>query len=233
MSPIVDVGPGGCGGVPHEEALDRVRHRHGPAGRCGDGDARRLLTNGFEARPWIRAMLLHPDFYTDAVKAGLVRSPVEFVVALLVATGRRSADAQRDLADGRNGTASALPPERQRMEGERILDQRQRRREPRPAVQQFVWASSRNYWSAPNRTGVIALSAGSISQGEIVATGPWPASIPVISAKQLVDRFLQLTGLAVSTPTYDELVAFATRATVWERNDALLLLLLAPDMHVA
>ena len=58
--------------------------------------------------------------------------------------------------------------------------------------------------------------------------------MPTISATQLVDRFLLLTGLAVSTPTYNELVAFATTApSVWERQDALLLLLLAPDMHVA
>jgi uncharacterized protein (DUF1800 family) len=52
-----------------------------------------LLAGDFDARPWVRAMLLHPDFYSDSVKSGLVRSPVEFVVALQAATGRRSADA--------------------------------------------------------------------------------------------------------------------------------------------
>ena len=99
-------------------------------------------------------------------------------------------------------------------------------------VQSFMWASSRTYWQTGG-SGVISLAGGQISNSEITARGPWPAYVPVISATQLVDRFLLLTGLAVSTATYDELVAFATRASVWERQDALLLLLLAPDMHVA
>ncbi len=49
-----------------------------------------LTTNDFDVRPWVTAMLTHPDFYTDGVRRGLVRTPVEFVVALLVATGQRS-----------------------------------------------------------------------------------------------------------------------------------------------
>ncbi len=35
----------------------------------------------FEIEPWVTAMLTHPEFYTDEVKAGRVRSPVELVVA--------------------------------------------------------------------------------------------------------------------------------------------------------
>ncbi|MFP5489644.1 MAG: DUF1800 family protein [Acidimicrobiia bacterium] len=52
---------------------------------------RQAAVNGdFAIRPWVRALLVHPEFYTSAVRAGRVRTPVEFVVACLVATGRRS-----------------------------------------------------------------------------------------------------------------------------------------------
>ena len=191
-----------------------------------------LLGADFEARPWVRAMLMHPDFYTDAVKAGLVRSPVEFTVALQVATGRRSADANVIWLMEGMGQRPLFPPNVSGWKANGYWINASAAENRSRVVQSFVWASSRNYWQSGG-TGVISLAAGQISNGEITARGPWPTYVPTISAKQLVDRFLQLTGLSVSTPTYDELVAFATRATVWERHDALLLLLLAPDMHVA
>ena len=162
-----------------------------------------------------------------------MRSPVEFVVALQVATGHRSADANVIwLMDGM-GQRPLFPPNVSgwKANGYWInASAAENRAAGRAAVhvdeQPDVLADAA-------AAGVISLAAGQISNGEITARGPWPTYVPTISATQLVDRFLQLTGLAVSTPTYDELVAFATRATVWERHDALLLLLLAPDMHVA
>jgi uncharacterized protein (DUF1800 family) len=191
-----------------------------------------LLVSDFEARPWVRAMLLHPDFYTDAVKAGLVRSPVEFTVALQVATGRRSADANVIwLMDGM-GQRPLFPPNVSGWKPNGAWINASAAESRARGVQQFVWASSRTYWQTGG-TGVISLANGQITNNEITARGPWPTFVPTISAQQLVDRFLLLTGLAVSTATYNELVSFATVASVWERQDALLLLLLAPDMHVA
>ena len=52
-----------------------------------------LTATGFSVLPWVTAMLTHSDFYTDGVKHGLVRTPVEYVVALLAATGKRSREA--------------------------------------------------------------------------------------------------------------------------------------------
>ena len=106
-----------------------VRHRRGaPPTDVRDAMRDALLTTDFDARPWVRAMLMHPDFYTDTVKAGLVRSPVEFVVALLAATGRRSADVERHSGSWRawgNGRSSRRTSVG--LEGERVLGQRQRR----------------------------------------------------------------------------------------------------------
>ncbi len=55
-----------------------------PAGGGGAMTAA-LTTTGFQIRPWVRAMLTHDDFYADATKTGLVRQPVEYMVALIVA----------------------------------------------------------------------------------------------------------------------------------------------------
>ncbi len=191
-----------------------------------------LLSSDFDARAWVRAMLMHPDFYTDSVKTGLVRSPVEFVVALQAATGRRSADVNVTWLMEGMGQRPLFPPNVSGWKANAYWINASAAENRARVVQSFMWASSRTYWQTGG-TGVINLAGGQISNGEITARGPWPAYVPVMSASQLVDRFLQLTGLAVSTSTYNELVAFATRATIWERQDALLLLLLAPDMHVA
>ena len=48
------------------------------------------IDNDFEIVPWLTAMLTHSAFFASDVNQGLVRSPVEFVVAALFATGRRS-----------------------------------------------------------------------------------------------------------------------------------------------
>ena len=193
-----------------------------------------LLASDFDARPWVRAMLLHPDFYSDAVKAGLVRSPVEFVVALQVATGRRSADANVIWLMEGMGQRPLFPPNVSGWKANAYWINASAAENRARVVQQFVWTSSRTYW----QTG-----GDRCDQPGRRAASPTPRSptavrgrhhVPTISATQLVDRFLLLDRASPSArTTYDELVAFATRATVWERHDALLLLLLAPDMHVA
>jgi len=51
-----------------------------------------LFDHDMEMLPWVTAMLMHDEFYTSATRQGLVRSPVEFVVALQHHTGLRGAD---------------------------------------------------------------------------------------------------------------------------------------------
>ena len=163
-----------------------------------------LLASDFDARAWVRAMLMHPDFYADTVKAGLVRSPVEFVVALQVATGRRSAEANVIWLMEGMGQRPLFPPNVSGWKANAYWINASAAENRARVVQQFVWTSSRTYWQTGG-AGVISLAGGQISNAQITARGPWPAYVPTISATQLVDRFLQLTGLAVSTTTYDEL----------------------------
>ncbi|MEY2958941.1 MAG: hypothetical protein RLZZ01_1509, partial [Actinomycetota bacterium] len=51
------------------------------------------LANDFDLIPIVRALLLRPEFYSEEVRSGRVRTPVEFVVGCLAATGARSVDA--------------------------------------------------------------------------------------------------------------------------------------------
>ena len=46
-----------------------------------------FVASGFDVRSLVRAMLLRPEFYSDTAKKGLVRPPVDFVVAILEASG--------------------------------------------------------------------------------------------------------------------------------------------------
>jgi uncharacterized protein (DUF1800 family) len=190
-----------------------------------------LLGGDFDVRPWLRAMLTHPDFYTDAVRRGLVRTPVEFVVALLAATGKRSREADVTWLMEAMGQQLLYPPN---VSGWRpngywvnasAMEGRAR------TAQQMNWACTRNYWNGDD--GPIALAGGSIMRSEITARTPWPDSQPVLSNAALVARLLELMRIRLSPEATAEVVRYADGATVWERNNAVLLILLAPEMQMA
>ena len=52
-----------------------------------------MITSGFEMKPVLKAIFLRPEFYVSTAKQGLVRSPIEFLAAVMKATGVRSPDA--------------------------------------------------------------------------------------------------------------------------------------------
>ena len=54
----------------------------GPPAGVVDALATTFRTSGFELKPLLRALFLRPEFYAPAARQGLVRSPVEWVVAL-------------------------------------------------------------------------------------------------------------------------------------------------------
>jgi uncharacterized protein (DUF1800 family) len=190
-----------------------------------------LLAADFAVRPWVTAMLTHPDFYADAVVRGLVRTPVEFVVALLAATGKRSRDADVTWLMEAMGQQLLYPPN---VSGWRpngywvnasAMEGRAR------TAQQMNWSAARNYWSGDD--GPITLAGGSIMRSEITARTPWPDSQPVLSNAALVARLLELMRVQLSPAATAEIVRYADGATVWERNNALLLIMLAPEMQMA
>ena len=190
-----------------------------------------LVANDFNVRPWVNAMLTHPDFYTDAVKQGLVRTPVEFVVALLAATGQRSRAADMTWLMDAMGQQLLYPPN---VSGWRpngywvnasAMEGRAR------TVQQMNWAAGRNYWAGSD--GPITLAGGSIMRSQITARTPWPEERPVMTSAALVARLIELMQVQLSPAATAEIVRYADSATVWERNNALMLIMLAPEMHMA
>jgi len=156
---------------------------------------------------------------------------VEFVVALLTATGRRSRDADMTWLMGAMGQQLLYPPN---VSGWRpngywvnasAMEGRAR------TAQQMNWASARTYWNGDD--GPITLAGGSIMRSEITARTPWPDSQPVLSNAALIARFLELMRIQLSPAATAEIVRYADGATVWERNNAVLLIMLAPEMQMA
>ena len=61
----------------------------GPAQNIIDELADVLFLNDMAILPWVRAMLMRDEFYSVTAQQGLVRSPVEWVVAVMYHTGFR------------------------------------------------------------------------------------------------------------------------------------------------
>jgi hypothetical protein len=176
-------------------------------------------------------MLTHPEFYTDTVKRGLVRTPVEFVVALLAATGQRSRDADMTWLMEAMGQRLLYPPN---VSGWRpngywvnasAMEGRAR------TAQHMTWAVSKNYWKGTD--GPITLAGGSIMRSEVTARTPWPDQQPVLSNAAFVARLLELMRVQLSPAATAEIIRYADGATVWERNSALVLIMLAPELQMA
>lgn len=68
-------------------------HPNPPANVVGDL-ANVMVTSGFEMKPVLKALFLRSEFYAPAAKQGLVRSPIEFFVGIMRASGMRSDDAE-------------------------------------------------------------------------------------------------------------------------------------------
>jgi uncharacterized protein (DUF1800 family) len=62
-----------------------------PASTLVDELANVFLTNDLEIAPLVRAVLVHPEFYSAAAKQGLVRTPTDWVVAILAHSGLTAA----------------------------------------------------------------------------------------------------------------------------------------------
>jgi len=188
-----------------------------------------LVGSDFEIGPWVRAMLTHDAFYSSEVKTGLVRAPAEFAVALMHATGKRAGEANFSWLAGSMGQRLLYPPNvsgwrpngywvnASAMEGRARL------------VQHFAWTSSRTYWQSGG-TGVISLARGQLTNQQVTAR---VGGLPVLSNEDFVRLLEEYTGIELTAASRAEVVRYAESATVWERNDALVLILLAPEMHVA
>jgi uncharacterized protein (DUF1800 family) len=182
-----------------------------------------LVADNFEIRPWLRTLLLRPEFYTAAVKQGLVRSPVEFVVALLVATGRRSSEATPLWLMEGMGQRPLFPPNVSGWKHNSYWVNASAMAKRTETVRSIVWRSMTGYWGGD---GVIHLANGTIARTDVQTT--W-ADDP----GRVLTEFLDKTDITLSTRSYNALLAFATGGPSWERSDLFHLIMLAPELQVA
>lgn len=185
-----------------------------------------LLDNDFDIRPWVRAMLVHDDFYTPTAKAGLVRQPVEYVVALMIATGLTAEEAAPHWLMDRAGQQLLFPPNVSGWKpngywiNASAMGARQR------IAQVAVWSLTSD--ERDNGEGM-QLAHGYIDY-------EWLRE-PSRSGAQVVDAFLEATALdtRLSAGTRQAIIDHLDDPIInyWQRIDALLLALYAPEMHVA
>jgi uncharacterized protein (DUF1800 family) len=174
-------------------------------------------------KPWLRAMLVHPKFYEAGVKQGLVRSPVDLMVAFMVACGTRARDnVPMWILEGM-GQRPLFPPNVSGWKHNAYFVNASAMSQRTYAARHFGWRTMRGYWDGD---GLIRLGGGTISRAEIESTYR-------NDPNGLVDRILQLMGLNPSASSRNALYAYSQASEWWERNDLIPLALMMPDINVA
>ena len=182
------------------------------------------IATDFEIRPWLRELLVRPEFYSDAARRGRVRTPVEYVVGCLVATGRRSAAATPIwLMDGM-GQRPLYPPNVSGWKHNGYWVNASAMAARTETARQFAWRSMTGYW---NGDELMHLANGTLSRSEIEKTTYKDDPVGV------VDRMLELMGVQLAATSRRALVEMSEACSRWERTDLLPLILIAPDFHVA
>jgi uncharacterized protein (DUF1800 family) len=184
-----------------------------PAQSLVDQLAQVLFDNDFAIKPWVRAMLVHDAFYTDTARHGLVRSPVDFVVAIEHATGFRGADLNPQWYFGGMGQEPFNPPN-------------------------VAGWKTNGYWVNTSEFSQRAEFARDVTwrlrknDANNVSDGHTPA--------EAADAAAQLFGLQLSTVSRNALVQYATSQRAahswlswWEPTNLLTMSMLVPEMHVA
>ena len=181
------------------------------------------IANDFAITPWLRSLLTRPEFYASEVKQGLVRAPVEFVVALLVATGRRSTVATPLWLMGGMGQRPFYPPNVSGWKHNSYWVNASAMAKRTETARSIVWRSMEGYW---NGDGLIHLKNGTIARTDVTET--WRDQ-PL----KVLDELLRLTDITLTQSSYDALASFSTNSARWERSDLFHLVMFAPELQVA
>jgi uncharacterized protein (DUF1800 family) len=184
-----------------------------PSQSVVDQLAQVLFDADMEIVPWVRAMLLHDDFYQPDTMAGLVRSPVDFVVALEYFTGLRGATLNPQWYLDGMGQVPFSPPN-------------------------VAGWKTNGYWVNTSQFGARAEFARGVTwrlranNANEIAKGRTP--------DQAVDVVAQMFGLQFSATTRAALLAYigVQRANEpwigwWESTNLLTMAMMSPEMHVA
>jgi uncharacterized protein (DUF1800 family) len=193
-----------------------------------------LIDNDFAIRPWVEAMLSHDDFYASATRTGLVRQPVEFIVAVMVALGLDAERAGQLWMLDQTGQRPLYPPNVSGWRPNGYWVNASAMGARHQVVQGCLWALTRDTWDGDD--GYIQFGddpANRLTKIEI--QGRWQDDIDPIPDEEFLDRLIEYTGLVPPASTRDRVLAHLAHPDVaaWMRLDALLLFLSAPEMHIA
>lgn len=185
-------------------------------------EAMRSAADGsdFDVATWVRAMLVHPEFYTDEVKQGLVRSPVEFVVAALVAIGRRSLGTTPLWLMEGMGQRPMFPPNVSGWKHNGYWVNASAMSKRTDVARNFAWRCMQGYWDVG---GVMRLAAGAVSRTELESTS--------MTMPGAVLRIAQLMQISLGPTSLSALSSYTS--VRWERSDVLALMLMCPEFHTA
>ena len=196
-----------------------------------------LVGNDFDVRPWVRALLVHDEFYSERSRAGLVRQPVEYVVALLAATGLRSEVGASTWLMERAGQVPLSPPN---VSGWRpngywvnpsAMEARNR------MATGCAWRLQEHWWTHPwqqRHLNYLQFGGGDdpamrIYQNEVFGDD---TTVPM-SPAELVDRMLELLDLRLDPAARTTIVDFTESIAVHHRADALSMIFIDSDLHLA
>ncbi|NND75485.1 MAG: DUF1800 family protein [Ilumatobacter sp.] len=191
-----------------------------------------LVAGDFDVVPWVRTMLTRDEFYADSVKAGLVRSPIDWVVSVLYAIGARSDDVTPTWLMTNMGQEPLRPPNVSGWKTNGYYVNASAMEARARACQSFNWRASREYWRTDG-TGYLEMRNGRLTQAALIDRSPWPDYIPSMTDAEVVDTMLELLAVRLTPGTRQRIVDHVAAGSVWERRNALLLILLAPELHTA
>lgn len=185
-----------------------------------------LVGNDFAVRPWLRALLLREELYTIEVQQGLLRSPVEYMVAMLVATGLRSKAATPTWLMEGMGQELLYPPNVSGWRHNGYYVSASAFNDRISAARQVQWRVLDRYWGSSG-DDTIHLPGGNVTAGQIDAADD-PSE-----RRAIVDQLAAGMRLTLSDTTRQALHAYADTTPRWAVVYAVGMLLMSPEMHVS
>jgi hypothetical protein len=180
------------------------------------------IANDFAIRPWLRTLLLRPEFYSTDVRQGLVRSPVDLMVTYLVATGLRASTVVPLWWLDAMGQRPLTPPDVSGWKHNSYFVNASAMGHRALAARFFLWNTMLGFWSGD---GLLHLGGGTVSRAQVESYNGQPEAF--------VDLLLSLMRIMPTDSSRAVLYAHA-RSTAWPYwLELVLVILLLPEVHVA
>jgi uncharacterized protein (DUF1800 family) len=184
-----------------------------PAQPLVDELAQVLFDNDMAIKPWLRALLMHDEFYTTNTMQGLVRSPVDFVATVEYYTGYRGADIDPQWYVEDMGQVPFNPPN-------------------------VAGWKTNGYWVNTSVFGARAEFARNVTWN--LRNNDGHAFSDGLTPDQAVDALAAMFGLSLTSVTRTALLNYLAVQRQnepwvgwWEATNLLTMGMMTPEMHVA